>query len=152
MKALSEKEKIIEKISPVAEALGLELLDVETERAGNRSILRLIVDRRGGVTLDQLAELSEQADPMVEFDLKIDHYDSFEVSSPGLDRPLKEMSDFIRYDGEIVSVKLYAAVNGQKVFIGPLVFTEDEVGIEQDGENILFPLNKVAHIKREVVF
>ena len=96
MKALSEKEKIIEKISPVAEALGLELLDVETERAGNRSILRLIVDRRGGVTLDQLAELSEQADPMVEFDLKIDHYDSFEVSSPGLDRPLKEMSDFIR--------------------------------------------------------
>ena len=84
--------------------------------------------------------------------MKIDHYDSFEVSSPGLDRPLKEMSDFIRYEGEIVSVKLYAAVNGQKVFIGPLVFTEDEVGIEQDGENILFPLNKVAHIKREVVF
>ncbi|NLV99122.1 MAG: ribosome maturation factor RimP [Clostridiaceae bacterium] len=152
MKTLSEKEKIMEKISPLAESLGLELLDVETERAGNRSILRLIADRRGGVNLDQLTELSELADPIVEFDLKIDHYDAFEVSSPGLDRPLKDMADFIRYEGEIVSVKLYAAVDGEKVFVGPLVFSEEEVGIERDGEKIMFPLKQIAHIKREVVF
>lgn len=152
MKNLSEKDRILEKISPVAESLGLELLDVETDWAGNRSVLRLIADRRGGITLDQLSELSELADPLVENDLKIDHYDFFEVSSPGLDRPLKDLADFIRYEGEIVSVKLYAAVDGEKVFIGPLVFSEDEVGIKRDGEEMLFPLNKVAHIKREVVF
>ncbi len=152
MKTLSEKEKIMERISPVAESLGLELLDVETERAGNRSILRLIADRKGGVNLEQLAELSELADPMIEFDLKIDHYDAFEVSSPGLDRPLKDMADFIRYEGEIVSVKLYAAVDGEKVFVGPLTFSEDKVGIERDGEEIMFPLKQIAHIKREVVF
>lgn len=152
MKTLSEKDRIMEKISPVAESLGLELIDVETERAGDRSILRLIADRRGGITLDELTELSELADPIIEFDLKIDQYDSFEVSSPGLDRPLKSMADFIRYEGEVVIVKLYAAIDGEKEFVGPLVFTEDEVGIEQDGKKIMFPLAKVAHIKREVVF
>ncbi len=151
MKKLSEKERILEKITPVAESLGLELLDVETDRAGNRSILRLIADRKGGITLDQLSELSELADPLVENDLKIDHYDFFEVSSPGLDRPLKDKADFIRYEGEIIKLKLYAAVKDEKEFVGPLVFSDDKVGIERDGEKILFPLDQVAHIKREVV-
>jgi len=101
------EERIVELIAPIVEDFGLELVEVEYRREGASWVLRIFIDKEGGVTLDDCADLSREIDPVIEAEDVISHAYRLEVSSPGLDRPLKKPADFIRFRGEHVKVKTY---------------------------------------------
>lgn len=146
------KARIMELVEPLAADIGLDLIDVETPHEGDRTILRLIVDKRGGVPIDLCEALSEAADPVIEREIGFDHYDAFEVSSPGIGRALKTEADRLRHEGEYVKLSLYKGVNGKKRFYGHLVVGDGTAGVEAEGKTLMFPLDDIANIKREIVF
>lgn len=106
--------------APHAAALGLELVGVELVKEGAYRYLRVYIDKEGGVGFDDCEALSRVVDARLDEILPNPPYDFFEVSSPGLDRPLKREADFARYAGHKVVVTTYAPVDGQKSFVGEL--------------------------------
>lgn len=135
---------------PHVESLGLELVDVEMAREGQRRILRIYIDRRGGVSLDECTEVSRIMDPIIDQDLKLNQHDFFEVSSPGLERPLKTDQDLRRHLDEWVEISLYKALNGQKKYQGILKrFDDDRIEIEtKDEETIELNRELIGRIGR----
>jgi ribosome maturation factor RimP len=123
-------------IRSVVEGAGLELVEVALHRAPGRSLLRVTVDRDGGVDLGAIADASERIGRR----LDLEGFDpgpySLEVSSPGIERPLKGPHDFAKRVGERVKVKTAAPVDGGRSFTGLLVAAgPDEVRIDTgDGE------------------
>lgn len=97
--------------------IGYELVDLEISNRGK--LLRLFIDKPGGITIDDCALVSEQVSNLLAVEHDID-YDRLEVSSPGLDRVLKKEADFERFAGSKVQVKLRVPQNGQKRFVGIL--------------------------------
>lgn len=97
--------------------IGYELVDLEMSNRGK--LLRLFIDKPGGISIDDCALVSEQISHLLAVEHDID-YDRLEVSSPGLDRVLKKEADFERFAGNKVQVKLRVPVNGQKRFVGIL--------------------------------
>ncbi len=145
--------RIVEAITPVAKSLDLDLLEAIYVHENGRNILRLIIDKRGGVGIEDCEALSEIADPVISDELGLDDFDVFEVSSPGIDRPLKTMSDFVRHEGAYVRLSLYRAVDGEKRLFGNLIVDGDRVGVATEGgERLLFELEQIANVKREIVF
>ncbi|MDW7657536.1 MAG: ribosome maturation factor RimP [Bacillota bacterium] len=155
---MTGRPRLAELVYQLAEApaasLGLELLDVELVREGKSRILRLIIDKPGGVDLEDCSALSNLVDPLIDSRADISGHDYFEVSSPGLDRPLKTQRDYDRYQGELVELKLYKALNGEKVFRGKLAPCSDtEIRILlADGSQLAVQSSAVAKIKRTVQF
>lgn len=108
-------------VMPIIEKENFELVDVEFKKEGPHRYLRVFIDKEGGITLDDCQKVSEAlSDRLDEVDPIEENY-FLEVSSPGLDRPLKKDADFERFKGELVEVKLYEPLNGQKVIEGELV-------------------------------
>jgi len=138
---------------PVA-SLGLELVDVELVREGKARILRLIVDKPGGVSLDDCTAVSRLVDPLIDSHAEASGHDYFEVSSPGLERPLKTDRDLARHLGEEVEMKLYQAMDGKKTWKGRLApCSEAEIRLDlDDGTQLAVPQQAVAKIKRIVRF
>ena len=130
--AHKEVEDAVEKLlEPILEADGIEVVDVEYVRERNW-ILRIFIDKEGGVDLNDCQVISEKAGAILdEKDLIPDNY-MLEVSSPGLDRVLKKDKDFIRYTGEEVDVKLFAPLEGHK---GVKAFTALLDGLSEDGSS-----------------
>ncbi len=127
----AEAERLLE---PVLEKDGIELVDVEYVRERNW-ILRIYIDKEGGVDLNDCQTVSEKAGALLdEKDLIPDNY-MLEVSSPGLDRVLKKDKDFIRYTGEDVDVKLFAPLEGTKT----KALTARLDGLAEDGSLLLTP-------------
>lgn len=137
---------------PRLEQIGLEVVDVELVREGTARILRIYVDKPGGVTIDDCSRASQVMDPVIDQDLGIQGHDYFEVSSPGLERVLKTDRDLTRYRGEWVEITLYKAINGKKRYQGELgAYTEEtiDLDLEQEGSR-QFPRNQIARIRRRI--
>ncbi len=96
--------------------LGYEL--VEVERSAHNKLLRIFVDKVGGIGIDDCVTISNHLSRLLAVE-NID-YGRLEVSSPGLDRPLRKEADFLRFKGEIVKLKLRVPLEGQKNFVGIL--------------------------------
>ncbi len=143
--------KIVEKLFPIAEpfaqSLGLELVDIEFVKEGGQLVLRFLIDKEGGVTLDDCEAFSRLLDPELD---RLDPIDSsylLQVSSPGIERPLKKESDYERFRGKLVKVKLYKALEGQKSYKGILHGLDDkrQVLLETKKQEIIqIPLELVA--------
>ena len=133
---------------PVAEALGLELWDVEYVKEAGQWYLRVYLDKDGGVTIDDCEAFSRQLDPLLdEADPIPDSY-IFEVSSAGAERVLKRPSDFQRFLGAFVEVKLYRAFEGAKTWTGTLRAWEDgDVCLETAGTLRRFSKGDVAQVR-----
>ena len=114
-------------VAPVVEAAGLDLVDVELRREGKRRVLRVTVDREGGLDLDTISEVSER----VSRRLDVEGFDpgpyALEVSSPGLERPLRRPADFGRHVGQEVRVRTSEPVGGARVHRGRLIAAGEEV-------------------------
>jgi len=123
-------------VAPVVEAAGLDLVDVELRREGKRRVLRVTVDREGGLDLDTIAEVSER----VSRRLDVEGFDpgpyALEVSSPGVERPLRGPADFGRHVGQEVRVRTSEPVGGARVHRGRLIAAGEEVATiaTDDGE------------------
>lgn len=111
-----------------ADAMGFEIVDIER---GMQGLVRVYIDRVDGeaVTIEDCERFSHQLSHV--FMVENIGYDRLEISSPGLDRPLKRLQDFARFAGQKASVKLRTAVAGQRSFEGVLLLPEDEqLGLE----------------------
>ena len=129
------EQKLTDMLSPAVEEVGKELLGCEFISAGNHSVLRLFIDHENGVEVDDCAEVSRQVGAILDVEDPISSEYSLEVSSPGLDRPLFEMSHFQLVIGETINVKLSMPLNGRRKFKGKLEAIEnDTLVVSLDGE------------------
>ncbi len=146
-------ERVKQIAEPKAEELGLELIDCEYKKEGGRRVLRLYIDKKGGVGLDDCEAVSRSVEPVLDSEDFIDEAYTFEVSSPGLDRPLKTDRDFARYEGEDVEVGLYASIDGKKKFTGKLIGRKDGVvSIDCGGQTLEFQQKDISKVKRTIVW
>ena len=129
------EEKTEQLLEPVVSGLGFELVDVEYVKEGGTWYLRAYIDKPGGITVDDCEAVSRQfSDILDEKDYIEDSY-VFEVSSPGLGRPLKKEKDFARSIGEEVEIRTYRAIDRQKEFTGILKdYDENTVTIVYEDE------------------
>lgn len=129
------EQKTEELLIPIVESHGFELVDVEYVKEGGTWYLRAYIDKPGGIAVDDCELVSRAfSDILDEKDYIEDSY-IFEVSSPGLGRPLKKEKDFKRSLGEEVEIRTYRAVEKQKEFIGILTdYDKDTVTIEMEDE------------------
>lgn len=115
-------EELVEELArPFVSERGLELVGVELVKEGANRYLRVYIDKEGGVGFDDCEAVSRAVDAKLDEILPNPPYEYFEVSSPGLERPLKRDEDFARYAGHKVALTTYAPVDGQKLFVGDLV-------------------------------
>ena len=125
----------------LAEELGYEWIDLELVKEPAGRFLRFYIDKEGGISLDDVEAFHRRIQPYAE---NID-YDYMEVSSPGIDRPLKKPRDFERAQGKEIEFKLYKPMDGAKLFTGVLVGLEDgRIVIDDAGERREFDQKAVA--------
>jgi len=133
---------------PIVDDLGLELVEVEFRRESAGWILRLFIDREGGVSIDDCASVSRQVSAYLEVEDLIDHAYNLEVSSPGLERPLKRKEDFVRFSGRKARIKLKDPVGGQRVFIGLLGSVDENIlTLDVDGRQMEIDMDGVARAR-----
>lgn len=147
-------QRIIEAVAQPIADLGLELVDVEMVREGKSMILRIYIDKPGGVDIDDCTRVNGLVDPLIDRQLNIHEHDYLEVSSPGLERPLKTDRDFVRYQGEWIELSRYQAVDGVKRLEGILApCTAETIGIQlEDGTLLAIPRREAAQIRRMIRF
>ena len=138
-------QSVTELIEPGLLADGLELVDVEFKKEGKNWILRIYIDREGGVTLSDCQKVSRLAGDLIEVEEVIEPVYTLEVSSPGLNRVLKKEKDFLKYSGKKIYVQCHAPMDGRKKFTGTLTdFIDQSIHLEVDGQHYTIPLNLVA--------
>ena len=130
---------------PVVAGMGYELLDAQASNGGR--LLRLFIDKPGGVTLDDCAAVSRQLSRVLEVE-GVD-YERLEVSSPGLDRPLRKESDFARFTGQRAELRMRTPdASGRRRFVGVLRGTEaGRVSLELDGATVALALEDVERAR-----
>lgn len=119
-------------VSPLLEELELELVDIEYRREPHGWVLRFFLDKEGGITLDDCALASRQISSLLDVEDVIPTAYNLEVSSPGLERPLKKRADFERFAGHLVKVKTIDPIEIEHFGRGRKTFTGTLVGVEQD--------------------
>lgn len=152
--ALKEKieQTTTELLQPIIDKHEFELVDVEYVKEAGHWYLRAYIDKPGGITILDCEAVSRELDEQLDENFIKDAY-ILEVSSPGLDRPLKKEKDFLRHKGDMVEVKLYKAINKRKEFVGVLVaFDDDTVTIEEDEVTMIFTRKDIAIIRLAILF
>lgn len=149
--------KIAELVWQLAEpsviANGCTLWDVEYVREGGEWYLRLYIDKDGGVDIDDCEAISRAVDPILDEKDPIPDSYRFEVCSAGLERTLKRPSDFARFIGEPVLVKLYRPRDGQKEFAGVLTgYRDGDVSVTVGKNDYTFEKSEVALVRLRVEF
>ena len=130
-----EYEQKTEAMQPIVDANGFELVDVEYVKEGGSWYLRAYIDKPGGITVDDCELVSRAANDILDAEDFVEDSYIFEVSSPGLGRPLKKEKDFIRSIGEEVEIRTFRAIDRQKEFIGVLKeFDKNSVTIVLENE------------------
>ena len=138
---------------PVVQAQGCSLWDVEYVREGSDYILRVIIDKEGGVDVSDCEAVSRALDPILDEKDPIPDSYQFEVSSAGLERALKRPEDFAQFMGSPVTVKLYRPVNGMKEIPAVLRGYEDgRVTVQSGKETVTFEKSQVALVRLRVEF
>jgi len=141
-------------ISPTISGLGFELYDLMFVKEGSNWYLRVFIDKPSGVTIDDCETVSRAIEKELDENDPIEQSYILEVSSPGIDRPLKKDADFERFKGSLVDVKLYKPINKKKTFTGILQGLQDgDVVIVDDSGSIhRFPKSDIAICRLAVVF
>ncbi len=131
---------------PILADRGLELVEVEFRRETHGWVLRIYMDKKGGVTLDDCQKISEELGDHLDVEDLIDHAYHLEVSSPGLDRPLTRDADFLSFAGKAARITTREALDGQRNFSGRLAGLQDgAVLLDLDGgQRVTIPRGLIA--------
>ncbi len=131
---------------PILADAGLELVEVEFRREAHGWVLRVYMDKRGGVTLDDCQRISEELGDHLDVEDLIDHAYHLEVSSPGLDRPLTRDADFLSFAGKAARITTREAMDGQRNFRGRLAGLRDGAVLLDldDGRRVAIPRGLIA--------
>ena len=144
-------QKVEKLILPVLEEMGLELVDLQYRREGKGWVLRLFIDREGGVNLEDCSRVSHQVGDLIDIDDCIPNAYCLEVSSPGLNRPLKKERDFIKYKDRRIRLNTFAPINAQRNFKGTIKdFRDGVLYLETQGIPHEIPLDNIAKANLEI--
>ncbi|MBE9504194.1 MAG: ribosome maturation factor RimP [Proteobacteria bacterium] len=146
------EERTEKVVSPVLESLGMEFVDVEFRREQTGWVLRLYIDKEGGITLDDCSRVGRELGTLLDIESYIDRSYSLEVSSPGLTRPLKKLKDFEKFIDHPAKIKLYSATNGKKSFLATIKGVDgDEINLDIDGEEKKIKISDIAKANLEFI-
>lgn len=144
---------------PLVSSLGMELVEIEFKREGRTMVLRLYIDREGGISLDDCAAVSRELSAVLDVEETVPGKYTLEVSSPGLNRPLKTLEDYQHYTGRLIKIKTREPLaddqgNLRKTFLGELEGIEgDFVRMRlREGQKARIPLDSVAKANLEFEF
>jgi ribosome maturation factor RimP len=147
------QDPVIQEIWQLAEALlqheQMELVDVQFRRESTGWVLRLLIDKPGGVMLDDCSFISRQLSDLLDVKNIIHHPYNLEVSSPGVNRPLKRESDYKRHIGDCVTIKTRCLIDNRKTFKGTLAgFRDGAVCVNVEGKDYSIPVDVIekAHL------
>ncbi|MGB5516955.1 MAG: ribosome maturation factor RimP [Gammaproteobacteria bacterium] len=131
-------------LEPVVAGMGYELVEIEYNPSSRHGLLRLYIDHDDGIQLDDCTDVSNQVSALLDVEDPIPGHYNLEVSSPGMDRPLRTIRDFERFTGEIVKLKTAMAIDGRRNFKGRLCGIDgDEISIECDGQQFNLSLASI---------
>lgn len=142
-------------ILPVAGASGIELVEIQYHRRkGGRSMLRVFIDKEGGVTIDDCARLSREIEAEIVVEDIIPESYILEVSSPGLDRPLRRIEDYRKNIGKLANISTFSSVMNRRFFTGRINNVEDDTITLtlENGEESRIPFAQIskANLKVEI--
>jgi ribosome maturation factor RimP len=145
-------ETISELAEPVVKDCGCELWDVEYVREAGSWYLRIYIDKEGGVSINDCEAVSQALDPILDEKDPIPDSYTFEVSSAGLERALRRPSDFERFMGSYIAVRLYTSKNGSKEHVGYLTaYNDGDITIkDKKGTESTFTKNEVAGVRLRI--
>jgi ribosome maturation factor RimP len=134
------KKQISDLVEPVLDEIGFELVDVEYLSEHGRWVLRLYIDKDGGVNLDDCVRVSRELGDLIDVKDIIEHEYVLEVSSPGLNRPLVRETDFIKVIGKKIKVRMKEKIDGRMNFSGRLMdFKDQRLVVEIENRLIELP-------------
>ncbi len=139
-------ETLREQLAALAEGEGFELLDIEVTGSGPRTILRLVIDAPGGVTVDHCASVSRQASALLDVEDPFSHAYTLEVTSPGLDRKLYTRGDYHRFAAQRVKVRMQPTYRQNRVVVGTLL------GLDQETVRVQTDAGDVAELPFDAIF
>ena len=148
-------KEIVDRVRAIAEPIvsdeGMELVDVEYRRESKGWVLRLYLDKEGGVTLDDCTRISQEVGRSLDVEDFIQIPYTLEVSSPGLFRPLKTEKDFMKYRHSLIKVKTLDPIQNRRQFKGRLLgVSANRIEMEVEGGIFQIPLSNVAKANLEV--
>lgn len=133
--------ELAELLEPTVEGLGYELTDLEAKLAGGSGVVRVFIDKPGGVDLTDCEQVSLAVSALLDVEDPIPGNYELEVSSPGLNRKLTKVTHFQRFMGETVKVQMRFPIDGRKRFRGKLTSANEEIiEVEVDGKPYALPL------------
>ena len=150
----SKTEKLVlDMAEPIAKSKGCFIYDVEYVKEGGNYFLRIYADRDGGITIDDCEEISREISAVLDKKDPISTNYFLEVSSPGIERKLRQEEHFEMYKGKTVDIGLYKAYNGSKTLCGELIGLDgDTVIINAEGEELRIKLNETTGIRLHFEF
>jgi ribosome maturation factor RimP len=148
-------KEIVDRVSAIADPIlsneGMELVELEYRRESKGWVLRLYIDKEGGVTLDDCTRISQEVGRSLDVEDFISTPYTLEVSSPGLARPLKKEKDFMKYRNHMIKVKTIDPIENRRQFKGKLLgITENRIEIAMDGGVFQILLSNVAKANLEI--
>ena len=148
MKKIPIYQLVIDLIEPTLQGSEIKLVDVEYKKIGKDWTLRVLIDKNQGVTVFDCQKLSREIEDLIEIhELIKDHY-ILEVSSPGLDRPLKKESDFVRNKGKQIQVNTDSPINNSKINTGTIRdFSNSTLFLENNNDTLEIPLINIMQAK-----
>ena len=156
MVQLTIVDKVESLALPLITSLGLELVEIEYKPEGRQMVLRIFIDKEGGVLLDDCAAVSKELSALLDVEDVIPGKFSLEVSSPGLNRSLKTRADYDRYTGKLIKIKTFVptadeAGNLRKTFLGKLVGVEGDLILLKllEGQSATIPFSAIAKANLE---
>lgn len=147
------EEKIRALAAQAADECGHELVEVSLLGRGKRTLLRVFIDREGGVTLNDCEVFSRRLEALLDVEDPIAGSYTLEVSSPGLDRPLKNPKDFRRSIGKLVRIVTKENINNRSFFLGRLVGVNGDLlrlSVSEGGEEVLIPFDIISKARLEI--
>jgi ribosome maturation factor RimP len=136
-KAISVVNKVTSLVEPVLDDMGFELIDVVYLSRYGKWVLRLYIDKEEGVSIDDCANVSRELGDLIDIQDIINHDYVFEVSSPGINRPLKNERDFKKVIGKKIKVRTVDPILGRKNFTGCLTDFKDQTLFISEGEELI---------------
>ncbi len=152
MKSKSIENAVSDLIGPVLEQEQIELVDVVYRSESGRWVLRILIDKPEGVNLEDCVHVSRKIGDLIEVEETVPHRFSLEVSSPGLDRPIKTEADFERFVGRQLRLRARTAQAGRRNFRGKIVRCVDGEVVVSDsqGNEFCFPLDEIQQARLEI--
>lgn len=145
--------KLNEISTKVAEERGYEIVEVAYKKATPHSLVSVFIYKEDGISLDNCDTMSRAIEEELDKEDIIEESYYLEVSSPGLDRPIKTQDDLRRNKGKLVEAKLFAPLDGNKLYEGVLAsYTKDTVILDNEGKEVELPLKSISKMSQKIVF